>query len=130
MLSDKHFALTTLFLVFILCLSLVNVNSALADDSTPTEPPTATEAPTESPEPATEPPVAATETPVESTPVPVEVTSTPQPPQATPTQEADSAEDIPVTELLSQVSEGTDLVVLDENGEALSLATQDAAEII
>ncbi|MGZ9223479.1 MAG: hypothetical protein ACXW4Q_15340, partial [Anaerolineales bacterium] len=123
MLSNKRFALTTLFLVFILCISLVNVNSAHADDGAPTEPPSATEA-------ATEPPVVATEAPVESTPVPVEATSTPEPVQATPTEAADTAEDIPVTELLSQVSEGTDLVVLDANGEVLSLASQDAAEII
>lgn len=130
MLSHKRFALTIVFLVIILCLSLVNVNSALADDSTPTEPSSATEAATESPVSATEPPVVGTETPIESTPIPVEVTSTPQPPQATLTESADSAEDIPVTELLSQVPDDTNLIVLDENGEALALASQEAAEII
>lgn len=130
MLANKHFALTTIFSVIILCISLTHVNSALADDSTPTEPPSATEAATEPPIPVTEPPLAATEAPVESTPVPVEATSTPDSAAATPTEAADAAEDIPVTELLSQVSEGTDLIVLDENGEALSLASQDAAEII
>jgi cell division septation protein DedD len=123
MLHNKRFALTTLFLVFILCLSLANVNSALADDSTPTEPPSAAEA-------AAETPVPATEAPVESTPVPVEATSTPEPAQAAAGEAASTAEEVPVTELLSQVPDDTNLVVLDENGEALSLASQDAAEII
>lgn len=123
MLANKHFAVTTIFLVIVLFISLTHVNSALADDSIPTEPPSATEA-------ATESPVVATEVPVESTPIPVEATLTPEPAQATPTGAAATEEEIPVTELLSQVSEDTDLVVLDENGEALSLASQDAAEII
>ena len=123
MLANKHFVVTTIFLVIVLFISLTHVNSALADDSIPTEPPPATEA-------ATESPVVATEVPVESTPIPVDASSTPEPAQATLTEAAATEEEIPVTELLSQVSEDTDLVVLDENGEALSLASQDAAEII
>jgi len=118
MLSSKHFTITSVLPVIILCISLANVNSALADDGTPTEPPAVTEAPTETP--------VVTEPPVESTPVLVVDASTPEPAQGT----AVEAEDIPVTELLSEVTDNTDVLVLDENGEALSLASQDAPEII
>ena len=68
MLANKHFTVTTIFLVIVLFISLTHVNSALADDSLPTEPPSATE-------PATESPAVATEVPVESTPIPVEASS-------------------------------------------------------
>jgi hypothetical protein len=43
MVSKNRFALPTVFLIIILCISLANANSALADDSTPAEPPPATE---------------------------------------------------------------------------------------
>jgi hypothetical protein len=122
MLSNKHLTFTSVFLVIILCLSLANVNSALADDGTPTEPSAVTEIPTET--------AVVAEPTVESTPVPVEATSTPEPTQDTPAETPAAAEDTSVTELLSEISDNTDLVVLDENGEALSLASQDAAEII
>ena len=122
MLSSKHFTITSVLLVIILCISLANVNSALADDGTPTEPPAVTEAPTETP--------VVTEPPVESTPVLVVDASTPEPTQDTPAETLAAAEDTSVTELLSEISGNTDLVVLDENGKALSLASQDAPEII
>jgi cytoskeletal protein RodZ len=129
MLTNNRFALTTVFLIIILCISLANANSALADEGAPTEPPPATGAATEPPMDATEPPLVATEMPVESTPAPAEATPTPEPSLATATQ-AETAEDTPVTELLSQIPEETNLVVLDENGQALSVASQNAAEII
>ena len=56
--KQRH-ALVTVFLILIICVSLVNVRSARADEGTPTEPPAATEA--------------ATQPPVEETPVSVEV---------------------------------------------------------
>ena len=126
MLSNKHFTITSVFLVIILCISLANVKSALADNGAPTEPPAATEAPTESPVVATESPVVATEPPVESTPILVEAAATPEPAQET----AVETGDIPVAELLSEVADNTDLLVLDENGEPLPLGSQEAADII
>lgn len=104
-----------------MCASLVSANSALADDGAPTEPAVATEAATEIPEVATEPPM-------ESALPPVEITATPASPQQTPPETV--AEAIAVTELLSEVADNTDLVVLDENGEALPLASEAATEII
>ncbi len=44
--------------------------------------------------------------------------------------EAIPEEDESVAELLSEVPENTDIVVLDENGETVSLAEQEAADII
>ena len=71
--------------------------------SRPTEPPAATEA--------------ATEQPAESTPEPVQATEAP-------------ATEVPATEALTQVPEGTEVVVLDEDGNSVPLATQEAAEIV
>ncbi len=62
----------------------------------------------------TEPPVATqveTEPPVESTPVPAEATTA------------------PIEEILTQVPETIDVVVLNENGNAVPLATEEAAQI-
>ena len=112
MLSKKRFTITSIFLAIMLCISLASVNSALADDGTPTEP------------------AAATEPSVESELPPVETISTPVPTQQTSTDQAAPTEDVTITELLSEVSDNTDLVVLDENGEELSLASEAADEII
>jgi hypothetical protein len=43
MLSKKRFTIMSAFLAIMLCISLASVNSALADDGTPTEPAAATE---------------------------------------------------------------------------------------
>src|SRR5919109_3701859 len=116
------------FLSFILILSLtlMNVNVALADDGATPEPQVTAE-PTEEPvqpttEP-TEPPVVATESPVVDTPAPTEV-----PIEQAPVTETEEA--APIAELLTQAPENTDLVVLDENGEALSLTSQEALNTI
>jgi len=107
MFQKTRFAIWTIFIVFVLCLSLVNVQSAFADDDAPpTEPPVATEE-------ATEPPAAPTEIPATDIPA----TETP-------------VEEEPVTELLSLVPDTTDVVVLDEDGNPVSLASQEAAEIV
>ncbi|HKY54665.1 MAG TPA: HYR domain-containing protein [Anaerolineales bacterium] len=114
-----------LSVILILSLTLMNVNVALADDGVTPEPAVTAE-PTEEPaqptsEP-TEPPVVATETPVVDAPVPTEAASTEQPPVA--------EEQAPIAELLTQAPENTDLVVLDENGEALPLTSQEALNTI
>ena len=114
-----------LSVILILSLTLMNVNVALADDSTTPEPIASVE-PTEEPvqptsEP-TEPPVVESEPPVIDTPVPTE---------AVPTDKAPvTEEEAPIAELLNQAPENTDLVVLDENGEALSLTSQEALNTI
>ncbi len=110
----------SLSLIFVLLLSLVNINVALAEDSTPPPPVT---------EPATEPPVESTDAATAvSTPLPEET--------ASPTDE-DSVDDSgsteteePSTEALSQLPEDTAVVVVDAAGHVLPLASQDAAELI
>jgi hypothetical protein len=47
-----------------------------------------------------------------------------------PVVDAPPAEEITLPEVLEQLPEGADLVVLDEGGEALLLATQEAAEVV
>lgn len=151
MLTWKPSNFFTLFLIFVVCLSLVNVDIAYADDSAPTEAPVATEPTAEPPlvtDVATEQPTA-TEVPIEtSTEDPVEPTieSTSLPAEATPTPEGElqptditepapseepiATEKTPEAPILSLVPEDTSIVVLDEQGEPLALATQDAAEAL
>jgi len=107
----QHHALVTVFLILIICVSLVNVRSVRADEGTPTEPPASTEV-------ATQPPAEETPVPVESTPEPAE--STPAPEEATATS---------IAEVLTQVPESTEVVVLDDQGDPVPLATQEAATI-
>jgi hypothetical protein len=102
--SKKHHSILTLFLIFSLFANLLNVQSVRADDETPTEPP-----PTQV---ATEPPVEETPISVESTPAPIEASAT------------------PVAEILTQVPEGTEVIVQDQSGSAIPLVTQEAAEIV
>jgi hypothetical protein len=101
----------------------------------PTEAPTetATESPTEAtPEPAiTEAAptdVAATAEPVEtSTPEPaVEATAVSTEPAVAPTESVETT----VSEVMQELSDQTSVVVLDENGEVLPLASQDTADVI
>ena len=109
MASKQYRFFLTLFLIVIVCANLFSVGSAHADGETPTEPPTQVETqPTEAP---TDLPVEETPTPAESTPVP-ESTAT------------------PIAEILTQVPESTEVVVLDENGDSVPLASEEAAEIV
>ena len=129
----NRFLNSLLSIILILSITLTNVSIALADEG-PTPEPTVAAEPTEEPiqptvEPTeppvlepTEPPVVATEPPVVETPIPTEVAST----EETPVIE----EQAPIAELLTQAPENTDLVVLDENGEALSLTSQEALNTI
>lgn len=123
-----------LSILLIISISLMNVNTALADDSAP---PQETATPTEEPVQLTEEPAepAATETPtVEETPaaveeVPAATEEAPAEVEETPVNEGQvPAEEEPT--LFSQIPEETDVVVLDENGESLPLVSSEALDII
>ena len=105
MTAKKRHSILTLFLILIVCINLFNVRVALADgEAPPTEPPAATEV-------ATEAPTEATSVAAESISDRVEATAT------------------PVAEALNQIPESTEVVVLNENGDSVPLATQEAAAI-
>jgi hypothetical protein len=109
--ANRHFVWSVL-LVLALIVNLLNVQVALADDGTP--PPPATEEPTQPP---VEPP--ATETSVsEEEAAPAE--------DQTPVAE----EETPVAELMSDIPENIEIVVVDESGALVPLASQNAAEIM
>jgi hypothetical protein len=147
--------LLSLTAIIVVLMNAVSPLPVLADDSAPPETPSAetvevgdqgtqdappeapvvdeTPAPTEeatsepdeivTPEPTSEEPVEAT-----SEAAPEDATATPEPDEAT--SEPSSEEAVSVPEVLEQAPEGTELVVLNENGEAEPLATEDAAEIL
>ncbi len=121
MAARKQHSFFAFFLILVLCVNLLNVQTVHADGETPTEPPVATEVVTE--EPADQP----TEPPVESTPESVE--ATPLPEESTPEPVETEATATPVADILTQVPESTEVVVLDENGNSVPLATEEAAEI-
>jgi len=111
---NRHFV-WSVFLILVVIINLMNVNVVLADDSAP--PPPATEEPTQ-------PPVEPTETPVvEETPAPTETPVSAE-------EQVPAEEEAPVTELLAELPENTDIVVLDENGNPVSLASQSAMDAI
>ena len=116
MISKQQRFFLTLFLILVVCVNLFTAGSARADGETPTEPPAPTRVETESTEAATEVP---TELPVEETPVPVESTPVPEETIAT-----------PIAEILTQVPESTQVVVLNETGDSIPLASEEAAEIM
>jgi hypothetical protein len=129
MAARKQHSYFSLFLILVICLNLLNVQTVHADGEPPTEPPAptpvetepATEEPTQAPtEEPTEPPVEETPAPVDSTPTAPEPTLEPVETESTPT---------PVAEILTQVPEDTEVVVIDETGTPVPLASQDAAEI-
>jgi hypothetical protein len=134
MATQQHRFTLTLLLIFVLCVNLFNVSSVYADGETPTEPPVATQVETETAatevatEIPTEPPVEETPVPSEATPLPEETTATPVPSETTPLPE--ELTPTPVAELLTQVPESTEVIVLDENGETLPLASEEASEIV
>src|SRR5689334_8811185 len=120
MAAKKYYAILTFFLIIVLFANTMNVQSARADGETPTEPPAATDVATEPPvatEAPTEAPATETQAPVEDTPTSVD---------AAPTAETvvDTAvpqpADNPVTDAVaSQAPQNTDIVVLDDQGQAL-----------
>lgn len=115
--TNRHFV-WSLFLIVAVLISLLNVNVVLADDSTPPPPPT---------EEPTEPPVEPTV--VEPTPAPTE---TPVSVIESPTSEEQLPieEETEVLEILDELPENTEIVVLDENGNPISLASQEALDVI
>lgn len=106
-------------LLLALVLSAFNTTSAFADENTP---------PSETTEETTnqETESAETEEIVEETESPPNEEEATQP---TGESESDTEEESnPIEEILEQLPEGTEVVVLDENGEPVSLATQQAEE--
>ncbi len=100
-----------IFLILMLCLSLTNVSPALADEGTATAPPSApTDVPTELPP--------ATDVPTELAPATEVATDTPM------------TEEVPLDQLLATVPDDTGLVVVNETGDTVSLASQEAADIV
>ncbi|HVF25976.1 MAG TPA: hypothetical protein VNA23_08805, partial [Anaerolineales bacterium] len=135
----NRFLNSFLSVILIFSITLTNVRVAFADEG-PTPEPAVTAEPTQPPVEATEPPVEATEPavqptvePTQSSELPTEpaVVSTEVPAQAPATEEdSEPVEQAPIAELLSQAPENTDLVVLDENGQPLSLTSQEALDTI
>lgn len=129
MAAKKSHSLLSILLIVFLFASLVNVQVVRADGETPTEPPAATEAATEV---ATEAPVESTPEPVVATPAPEEATPVPtasEIPESAPS-DVPEAESTPVSGILSDVPEDTNLVVLDEQGQPLALGSQETAEAV
>jgi hypothetical protein len=116
--ARKHFVILSLVTLFVFAFSLVSPTVALADEGTPTEEPAAVE--TQVPD---DP---GTGTPEESAPQATEQ------PASTPDEVTVPAteEQVTLPEVLDQVPEGTDVVVVNEDGQVEPLATEAAAEII
>ena len=124
MIRHSRFIFLTIALLLTLVVSLARPMAVYADDGTP--PPPATQEPTREP----------TDLPTEEVPVEVagEVTSTEV---AVDTSDiaVDSSlntdsESVPVSEILEAAPEGTQVVVLDDNGALLPLVSEDAAVIV
>lgn len=108
-----------LILISTLIVSLFSTTAVQADDTTP--PPAATEpAATNVPDLTQEPAATAEETPAN---IP---TATDEPVNAISTE----PQTLTVPEVLDQLPEGTDLVILDQNGGPVPLATQNAENIL
>ncbi|MFT3896057.1 MAG: hypothetical protein QM730_30950 [Anaerolineales bacterium] len=118
--SKYLFARSFLSFLLIASISLLNVNTVLADD---TVPPPATAEPTE-------PPLEETPTPSEEPSAPI-TTETPTGDE-TPTNgdQLPAESEANASGPFSQVPENTEIVVLDENGNSLPLATEEALTII
>ena len=133
----NRFLSSFLSIILIFSITLTNVHVAFADEG-PTPEPALTAEPTQPPVEPTEPPVAATEPPVQPTVEPTESSDLPTEPAVVATQapteapvveeNSEPVDPAPITELLSQAPENTELVVLDENGQALSLTSQEALD--
>src|SRR5688572_26176955 len=124
MATRKNSSILLFFLIIILLANTLNVQSVRADGETPTEPPAATEVVTEPPAVETPQPPTETPEPVEASPVPEEPTASPAPVLETAPQATAEPE---VQVVLSQAIENTDIVVLDEEGQALVLGSQATA---
>lgn len=120
----------TVFLA--LLLSAVNTVPALADDGAPPPPAETSVAPPPEEAPPPEPPPAEEPAPAEEAP-PAEAVPAEEPAavEAAPASEEPAVpQEETVAEVLAQLPEGTDLVVVDAEGEVLPLATEEAAQAI
>jgi hypothetical protein len=136
MFKSRHFFTLAVTILLVLFASAAWTVPVFADDETPppTETPLETQPVEETPPPAETPAetfpadeTAPVETPAEPA-LPAEETANESvTPETAPAEEAvvDSA-----AELLASVPEGTEVVVVDENGEAVPLATEEAAEAV
>ena len=136
MAAKKYSSVLLFILIVILLANALNVQSVRADGEPPTEPPVPTEVVTEppvvdTPEPATETPepVVQTQEPVEASPSPIPEEPTASPASVVETVPA-ATEEPEVEVLLSQAIENTDIVVLDEAGQAMVLGSQETANAL
>ncbi len=129
MLNKNRLLNSFLSVLLVISLTLMNVHIALADDG-PTPEPALTAEPTEPPVQPTEPPVEATEPAVLPTEPPVIATQVPTEAPVVVEETPDIVEPAPIVDLLTQAPDNTELVVLDENGEALPLTSQEALNTI
>jgi len=140
--SRLSMSVVTLFMV--LAISAMQVVPVLADDAAPPPPEVTEVAPPVEESTPEAPPVEPAEVPVtdveevpptEAAPVvteeqaPVEETVVEVPVTEVTPAEAPVAEPETPAEVLAQLPDGTELVVLDESGEALSLVSEEAAEV-
>jgi hypothetical protein len=119
--KNKHlYTILSISVVFVFIMSLFSTVNVLADDSTPpapTEAPVATDVPAATEEPvATEAPIATDEPIATEAPLATEIPAV--------------AEDITIPNALAQLPEGTEVIILDQNGETLPLASTEAADIL
>jgi hypothetical protein len=119
MAAKKYYFILTLFLIIVLFANGINVQSVRADGETPTEPPAATEVVTEAPVVETQAP-AVSQAPEEATATSETVVET-----ASPEEENTSADAV-----VSQAPQNTDIVVLDDQGQALTLGSQETANAL
>jgi hypothetical protein len=134
MAARKYSSVLMFCLIVILLANALNVQSARADGETPTEPPAATEVATEPPAAETPQPPADTPEPVVETQEPVEASPVPEEPTSSPAAVVETVpeatEEPEVEAVLSQAIENTDIVVLDEDGQALVLGSQETADAL
>ncbi|HET9911948.1 MAG TPA: right-handed parallel beta-helix repeat-containing protein [Anaerolineales bacterium] len=133
MLRYSRFVFLSSVILFVLLVSVARPMAVYADDGAP--PPPATEEPVQPPMEESEPdgtPVEATEAPVVDEVSMTEMPVVTEEPAAAVTEvpvEEDS-EEVTIGEVLEAAPEGTQVVVLDENGEALPLVSVEAAQIV
>ncbi len=116
--AKPRFSMMTVTMLMVLVVSTIWVVPVFADDSTPPPP---VDTPTEV-VPAVDEPTA-TDVPAEEVTAPVEAASTEVVPEAV-------APDMTITEVLTAAPDGTDVQVVDGNGESLPLASQEAADVV
>lgn len=123
MAAKKYYSILTLFLLIVLFVNGMKVQSVRADGETPTEPPAATEVITESP--VADQSQATVQEPVEATQVPEDPTATSET-----VVEPAIPENTSTDAVVSQAPQNTDIVVLDDQGQALVLGSQETANVL